>query len=66
MTKQEFYRELCIEAGTHDGATDANDWYDECGHNISCELDEALQRAADGDVSAIVEARDSCGLRLLV
>lgn len=66
MTKQELYRDLCIEAGTYEGGSmSADEWYDECSHNIHGDLDETLAAAAAGDVAAIAEARQVCGLPIL-
>lgn len=66
MSKQELYRQLCIEAGTYTGGDmTAEDWYRECSHNITQDLDETLARAADGDVAALAEARLAVGLPIL-
>lgn len=66
MSKQELYRELCIEAGTYTGGSmTAEDWYRECSHNITPDLDDTLDRAAKGDVAAIAEARQAVGLPVL-
>lgn len=67
MTKQEIYRDLCIEAGTYTGGDvmSADEWYEACGHNITRDLDETLADAAGGDVASIAEARQSCGLPVL-
>ena len=63
MTKQELYRDLCVEAGTcADKDVDADEWYLECSHNIHPDLDESLSAAAAGDVSALAECRQVCGL----
>jgi hypothetical protein len=67
MTKQEIYRDLCIEAGTYTGGEmSANEWYDACSHNIDADLDDTLEAAASGDAAAIAEARRQCGLPALV
>jgi hypothetical protein len=66
MTKQEIYRDLCIEAGTYEGGEmTADEWYAACGHNITADLDQTLATAATGDAHAIAEARQACGLPVL-
>ncbi len=66
MSKQELYRELCVEAGTYTGGSmTAEEWYRECSHNITQDLDETLTRAANGDAGALAEARQAVGLPIL-
>jgi len=66
MTKQEFYRDLCIESGTYTGdEMTADQWYAECAHNITPDEDKTLESAAQGDVAAIAEARHNVGLPAL-
>lgn len=67
MTKQELYRDLCVEAGTYTGGEmTANEWYAECAHNITADLDETLDAAAKGHTAALADARRQCGLPALV
>lgn len=66
MTKQELYRELCKEAGTYTSDASADEWYEQCSHNIHSDLDQTLEQAAKGNVAAIAEARRECGLPALV
>jgi 2-keto-3-deoxy-6-phosphogluconate aldolase len=66
MTKQELYRDICIEAGTMTSPEmTAEAWYEECGHNITPDLDATLERASAGDVASLVDVRIACGLPVL-
>lgn len=66
MTKQELYRDLCIEAGTYTGGEmSAEQWYAKCAHNITPGQDQTLDEAANGDAAALAEARQDCGVPVL-
>ncbi len=66
MTKQELYLQLCLEAGSYDGVTGAEQWWDDCAHNRTLGQEQVLSLAAEGDVAALVKARMDVGLAPLV
>lgn len=64
MTKQELYRDLCLEAGTYDAkySGSADEFYADCSHNIHADLDGAMRFAAAGDMICLGGVRVEIGL----